>query len=299
VPNLSLVPLQTTEAEAYWRVYVAGRSDLPSRSVRVHLERYLNLPVEEQRRYFSFLEDGRIVGTVHISSGPAESPEANVTGFSIDPARSDVTAAAIIKAVDFLRAQGQERIAAGYEDRYEDAFAAVGFRRWFARIRMEAAIARRPIAGEHVLRPPEEPEVLGLARFFMEAYEGHMEQAFGMHVGPESDWRQYITALLKGDSGQFMPDASFVSFDGDRLVGSILMTHWMELPLVAEIGVAKDHRRRGLGRALLQAAINRLTDHGFPRIALFVTVGNDPAVRLYESLGFAQAGGQSVTGRLE
>jgi len=71
------------------------------------------------------------------------------------------------------------------------------------------------------------------------------------------------------------------------------------MPLVAELGVAKDHRGRGLGRALLGTSMQRLAARDEPRLALYVTVGNDPAIALYRSLGFAQVGGESVTARFE
>jgi len=71
------------------------------------------------------------------------------------------------------------------------------------------------------------------------------------------------------------------------------------MPLVAELAVAKDRRGRGIGRALLEAAMGRLAGRDEPRVALYVTVGNDPATNLYRSIGFTQVGGQSVTSRLE
>jgi len=108
-----------------------------------------------------------------------------------------------------------------------------------------------------------------------------------------------VAAIFKGESGQYMPDASYVSLDDGQIVGAVIITHWMGMPLVAEVGVWKERRGRGLGRALLQAAMNRLADRGESRLALYVTVGNDPAISLYRSMGFAQVGGQSVTARLE
>src|SRR5439155_1411805 len=131
------------------------------------------------------------------------------------------------------------------------------------------------------LQPPEEDEVLGLTKFLMDVYEGHMEQQYGIHTGPEDEWRGYVAGLFKGDSGQFMPDASHVALEGDRIVGAILITHWMGMPLVAELGVAKDRRGRGLGRALLETAMGRLAGRDEPRLALYVTLGNDPAIGLY------------------
>lgn len=165
---------------------------------------------------------------------------------------------------------------------------------------MEAPTGRSPRAAGVDLRPPEEREVLGLTRFFMEAYEGHMEQRFGIHVGPEAEWREYIIGILKGtEAGRFMPDASFVILESDRVVAAILVNHWMGMPLVADLAVAKDRRGRGFGRTLVRAAMDRLAQVGEPRLALYTTIGNDPAIALYTALGFAQVGGRSVTARLQ
>src|SRR2546425_10713870 len=95
-----------------------------------------------------------------------------------------------------------------------------------------------------------------------------------------------------------MPVASQVSLEGDRIVGAILITHWMGMPLVAELGVAKDRRGRGFGRALLQAAMTRLAGRDESRLALYVTVGNDPAIVLYRSMDFIQIGGRSEERRV-
>jgi ribosomal protein S18 acetylase RimI-like enzyme len=289
---LQLEPLQTTEAHAYWRVFLSGRTDLPTSDLKIHMDRYLALPPEEQRSHFSAKKDGHIVGTLRL--GPSE-----ISGFSMDPSRADETSTVLLKAVDLLRAGGATAITAHFEDRYESAFASLGFRRVFARMRMETSTKKTAPPQGLTLQPPEEDEVLGLTKFLIDVYEGHLEQQYGMHVGPDEEWRGYVGGLFKGDSGQYMPDVSYVVLEGDRMVGAILVTHWMGTPLVAELGVAKDRRGRGIGRALLEAAMSRLASRDEPRLALYVTVGNDPAIRLYRSLGFAQVGGQSVTARLE
>jgi len=290
--SLRLEPLQTAEAHAYWRVFLSGRTDLPTGDLKVHMDRFLALSPEEQRSHFSVKKDGRMIGTVRL--GPTE-----ISGFSMDPSSADDTATALLKAVDLLRAGGATAIGAHFEDRYEPAFRSLGFRRVFARMRMEAPTKKAPPPEGLKLQPPEEDEVLGLTKFLIGVYEGHLEQQYGMHVGPEEEWRGYVGGLFKGDSGQFMPDASYVALEGDRIVGAILVTHWMGTPLVAELGVAKDRRGRGVGRALLEAAMGRLAGRDEPRLALYVTLGNDPAIALYRALGFVQVGGQSVTARLE
>jgi GNAT superfamily N-acetyltransferase len=62
-------------------------------------------------------------------------------------------------------------------------------------------------------------------------------------------------------------------------------------PAVPEvsIGVSKDMRGRGVGRVLLEELIERARDGDPPALSLSVEKDN-PALRLYERLGFARVG---------
>ena len=55
---------------------------------------------------------------------------------------------------------------------------------------------------------------------------------------------------------------------------------------VQNIGVCRLHRGAGLGRALLLKSLSGFQANGIQRVALEVTAENDPAVKLYQSLGF-------------
>jgi GNAT superfamily N-acetyltransferase len=57
---------------------------------------------------------------------------------------------------------------------------------------------------------------------------------------------------------------------------------WLE-----DLFVRANERGRGLGRALVQAAMDRGRERGCARIELDTEEGNRPAVALYESLGFS------------
>lgn len=56
---------------------------------------------------------------------------------------------------------------------------------------------------------------------------------------------------------------------------------------VYAIGVDPDHAGRGIGRALLQAGLDRLRARGVRTVLLYVEADNAPALTLYRSMGFA------------
>ena len=55
---------------------------------------------------------------------------------------------------------------------------------------------------------------------------------------------------------------------------------------IQNVGIVPEHRGRGLGRALVQTALRGFRESGLMHISLEVTAANEPAVRLYQSLGF-------------
>ena len=61
---------------------------------------------------------------------------------------------------------------------------------------------------------------------------------------------------------------------------------------MADLGlmVAASHRRRGIGRALLEQAVVWARDAGVRKLELHVFPWNEPAIRLYEPFGFEREG---------
>jgi len=61
---------------------------------------------------------------------------------------------------------------------------------------------------------------------------------------------------------------------------------------VADLGlmVAKGHRRRGIGRALLERAVDWAGRVGVSKLELHVFPHNEPAIQLYEAFGFRREG---------
>jgi ribosomal-protein-alanine N-acetyltransferase len=59
---------------------------------------------------------------------------------------------------------------------------------------------------------------------------------------------------------------------------------------ITNVAVARDFRRKGIGRALILELVARAAERGVSRIVLEVRVSNHPAIALYEQMGFCRVG---------
>ncbi len=100
------------------------------------------------------------------------------------------------------------------------------------------------------------------------------------------DAREAIALLLGGSLGPWLHRASFGAEVDGRLVAATIVNDYHGA-LVTEVMVDPDHRRRGWARVLLTRTLERLRADGRADIRLVVTVSNEPAYRLYSSMGFA------------
>ena len=93
-------------------------------------------------------------------------------------------------------------------------------------------------------------------------------------------------------------DAFFVAEVDGKVVGYVMSRVEYGAPNISKetlvkkghivsIAVLEGYRRRGIGAALMKAAIEALRDkYGCKEVYLEVRVSNEPAIRLYEKLGF-------------
>jgi RimJ/RimL family protein N-acetyltransferase len=104
------------------------------------------------------------------------------------------------------------------------------------------------------------------------------------------DERRYLRALRRyRDAAVFVAES-----ETGELIGRLSVardTHPASRH-VADLGlmVAKGWRGRGIGRALLESAVEWARDSGISKLELHVFPWNEPAIRLYESFGFEREG---------
>ena len=97
--------------------------------------------------------------------------------------------------------------------------------------------------------------------------------------------------------------AQFIALDADRVVG------WCDIAPGQRIGsqhvgnlgmgVVPEYRRRGIGKALLSAALSSAKEKGFERVELEVFASNSAALALYDQFGFLEEGIKRKTWKLD
>jgi ribosomal-protein-alanine N-acetyltransferase len=83
---------------------------------------------------------------------------------------------------------------------------------------------------------------------------------------------------------------SLGAFEGERLVGYLIVSRYVDAWHVMNVAVATDYRRRGVASDLLSALFDRTTEDSRRGYTLEVRVSNAGAIALYERLGFERRG---------
>ena len=105
---------------------------------------------------------------------------------------------------------------------------------------------------------------------------------------PLKETRRFMRASIAGRN------PNFVALVGDRVVG------WCDIQRVPRdtmahsgvlgIGIVESFRRKGIGSALLRAALARARKSGLTRVELTVREDNRRAIALYKKFGFVVEG---------
>ncbi|GAB3598435.1 hypothetical protein GCM10027446_28640 [Angustibacter peucedani] len=101
----------------------------------------------------------------------------------------------------------------------------------------------------------------------------------GHHERPLEEWREIFVDDVPRDQ-------LVLARAGDELVGVVLGRVWSDgTGWASQLAVAREHRGRGLGRALLLEVLLRLRAAGARQLGLGVSALNENALRLYLDVG--------------
>jgi ribosomal-protein-alanine N-acetyltransferase len=103
---------------------------------------------------------------------------------------------------------------------------------------------------------------------------------------PDDPWEAGALSRIMALSGGF----GWLAWEEDEPAGFILVRDLGNECEILSFGVTPRWRRRGIGHALLQTTIDEAAGRGLPSVVLEVAVDNDPAIELYNSVGFSLVG---------
>lgn len=103
---------------------------------------------------------------------------------------------------------------------------------------------------------------------------------------PDDPWDADAMARILALPGSF----GHLAWQGDNPAGFILARDLGDEVEILSLGVLPAWRRRGIGRALLDAAAGEAARRAVASLVLEVATDNEPARRLYAAFGFTSAG---------
>lgn len=170
-------------------------------------------------------------------------------------------------------------------------FIAQGFSRHarlFMVLPLTTRIDAKLIAADIELRRWSEQDYQPSAGVITAAYRNHVDSLINDQYRTLSGSLRFLNNIVRFPGcGTFDPEASFVAVNRHVLVGAILCSRVRyDTGHVTQICVLPEHRGLGLGKALLAATVQNLSQRKFSALSLTVTEANTPAVDLYARLGF-------------
>jgi len=97
------------------------------------------------------------------------------------------------------------------------------------------------------------------------------------------DARGHIARELEGPCAIFL----VAEIDGE-LVGAVLGTHDGRKGWINRLSVAPKHRRKGIGRALVQAVEKRLEEIGIEIVTCLVETWNESSMAFFKAIGYVR-----------
>ena len=109
----------------------------------------------------------------------------------------------------------------------------------------------------------------------------------------EIEQRAYATPWSRTMFASEIAKASSIclgAFEGERLVGYIINSRYVDAWHVMNVAVDPRYRRRGIATRLLDRLFELTADDGRRGYTLEVRVSNEAAIALYERIGFERRG---------
>ena len=103
----------------------------------------------------------------------------------------------------------------------------------------------------------------------------------GMGLNNLDDSREGIAKYLARN-----PDTCFVAEEQGNIIGAILTGHDGRRGYISHTAVSPAHQRQGIGKQMVETALNALKAQGINKVSLVVFAYNDKGNAFWEKMGF-------------
>lgn len=173
-----------------------------------------------------------------------------------------------------------------YAEEREDVFAAAGVERVQTKARLVGPTAAEPRRPSVELRTLDAVGRDAFVDALARVTEGTLDRLDALEVerlGPALHAEWYVRGL-EGEGVE--PTRWLLGYDGDELAALLVLQEWDEdTGTLAYIGVAPEHRGRGLGAELVAEARRRLAADGLQKMLADVDLDNGPMLAALERAG--------------
>src|SRR5271157_461738 len=144
-----------------------------------------------------------------------------------------------------------------------------------------------------IVRPAKSNEIDAIVSLWKEfvADPSAIDEPIPTHTENTKKQTQFLGELIDHDPRQVL-----VAEEGGQLVGYLackrevkpLLETQKKQSYIANLYVKASHRKKGIGKELLQVCLKDLNDLGPREVELYVWVSNEDAMRLYKAMGFKE-----------
>jgi ribosomal protein S18 acetylase RimI-like enzyme len=145
-----------------------------------------------------------------------------------------------------------------------------------------------PLPPGVALRPLRRDDLAVAAEIVFRSHVGSVDAALNLTYSTPATCRAFVDTLVaRSGCGRFDPEASRLAAGPWGPIGVLIASRLARANgHVCQVSVAPEAQGRGLGAALVNAALGAFREQGLASATLSVTVDNERAHRLYELLGF-------------
>ncbi|HKZ94050.1 MAG TPA: GNAT family N-acetyltransferase [Candidatus Bathyarchaeia archaeon] len=121
---------------------------------------------------------------------------------------------------------------------------------------------------------------------FMKCFQDSKDRDAAQIASNIEQTKKFIQQLREREGSNHDPDGWIAASLNGEYVGFTIAVQQGTDGLIAEVGVAPQFRRSGIGTYLTLKGLERLKERGFKQASLGVDVENTAAIALYDKLGF-------------